>query len=276
MKNKSRTFGRRWPMPARYQPLPPKDTLVRPVNTGLKLHAFGKRVWPTVTIRALAHAKMRALTQVCPIEIGWMAEVEKTSDYEYALIDVHVAAQVCTIGTTRMTEDGMGDMMGELMMSGNRAALSRLKCWGHSHGSLGVFASGVDEDQTNDFIEQHDDYFIRIITNHRDECHLSVYDIAEGIGYEHAAFTVEQASDQMNTEMFAWAQTEYETKVTKKQEEYTSFYGADDGLYVLPSEQVLETWLKSGYVSPEFVSFTQGKRAQVTITPLVYQGKTTP
>jgi len=149
------------------------NTFTRPPCESYRREMIDKTI-PKVTFTRKAFLKMKALIQQCDIEISWMVScVREAGSLNFRLLDVFVPMQTCSPTTTVMSADGVAAMDFEFLQSKSEG---QLKCWGHSHVNMAVFASGTDESQTQDFLSYQSEFFIRIIGNKRGEmtCHVYV------------------------------------------------------------------------------------------------------
>ena len=77
---------------------------------------------------------------------------------------------------------------------------NNMKCWGHSHVNMGVFASGQDDTQMNVFKDAGHDFFIRVIANKKGEMEFTFYNYATGIIYKDTPWAIlrsQQNADQI-------------------------------------------------------------------------------
>lgn len=199
-------------------PRQPRGAFARPAGDKLTvvIRDESRGTWPNVLISSVAHGKMRALIEACPIEVSWLATVRRVGRQDVLLEDIFVPPQSCSMGSTLVTEDGEAALLAELLAEGNHDAINALACWGHSHVHGGVFASGTDELQTEDFLrrarESRKSHFVRLVANKYDDLFASVYQIAEGIEIHHAPIRAEKP---LTGRYRAWAKREVELKVKK-------------------------------------------------------------
>lgn len=244
--------GRQWNWQgAQARPVPskPVDIFDRPANAGFKIGRISGR-WPTVHISAIAHQKMWALVQHCPIEIGWLCTVIQQDNGDFLVEDVYVPEQECTMSTTDISADGIGELLGALLADGRVDEVGKLKCWGHSHVNMAVFASGVDEDQTADYLAQHEDFFIRIIANKQGDLYCTAYLIDEDIRLEHVPMQVEPVK---GCDFEDWAKTEIAEKVRQRAMTYQYYtgYGLQYDMERFTKEE-LDALLQAGFIDDEF------------------------
>lgn len=203
-----------------------RNSFSRPRNESFSV-SEPNAVYPKVIFKRPAFLKMKALITECDIEVSWMGSCEHTSQGDYEIQDVYVPNQRCSSVTTDMTEDGVALLMEELIETGKFKDIAKLKCWGHSHVNMGVFASGTDEQQTTDFTDRQDEFFIRLIGNKKGDMSCHVYIMkSEGVVeriLHHPEIVIEEASHVSETvygpiqeeDMSEWAKSEIEAKVQR-------------------------------------------------------------
>lgn len=186
---------------------PVRTKFDRPFNETFTVS--GMKGLPSVYITAVAHGKMYALVQECPIEISWLSSVTRDEDGDFVIHDVYVPLQTCSGTTTNISQEGESEMLMELVDAGRPQEINRLKCWGHSHVNMGVNPSGVDENQTQDFLDRFDDHFIRVIGNKRGELMCHVYMVKEGMILNNPPIIV----NEDGVDYTDWAKAEIDAKV---------------------------------------------------------------
>lgn len=168
--------------------------------------------WPSVVVTPQAHGKMWALVRACPIEIGWLSPCTRRADGAIIVSDVFVPSQVCTASTTEITPDGEQEMLSAFIAEGKLHTINSLRCWGHSHVSMSVFASGTDEQQTRVYLDRFDDFFVRLIANKRGDLFCSLYLIEEGFAIHDPVLELYKNDWKAYA---AWAEREVKTKVSE-------------------------------------------------------------
>lgn len=193
----------------------PRGSFARPDRQVLTIEVEDEslRAWPTVHITAEAHGKMRALIEACPIEVSWLATCVRDGE-DVDIDDIFVPGQDCTSGSTVVT--GEGDLLTTLMAERLYDSIKRLNCWGHSHVTGAVFASGLDEFHTQGFItrakDMRKDFFVRLIANKWDDLFASLYLFDQGLAFHDVPLRV----DPPETDKWrAWARREVRSKVRK-------------------------------------------------------------
>lgn len=169
--------------------------------------------WPSLVVSKKAHGKMWSLIMLCrESEISWMGACVRLSDGSILLEDIFVPKQECTAVTTTITREGDQQLLQELLNKGDMDAINRIRCWGHSHVDMPVFASYVDEEQTRSFLKRYDDFFVRCILNRKGELYCSIYLLDTGVVIHHPVVKEEIPDTEGWLE---WAQKEIAEKVTR-------------------------------------------------------------
>lgn len=171
-------------------------------------------VEPTVYITGDAYVKMRHLVDKTSTEIGWFGTVTKMPNLPetYIIDDILVYPQTVSGATCEQDEDRMF----EFEMSLTTDQVNRKRFQGHSHVSMGVTPSGVDENFYKDLLTQVNDYFIILVTNKRNEYHIRFYDKANNLLYTEVP--IHLILDD-GTEINSWYE-EAEKKLSKPEYHY--------------------------------------------------------
>lgn len=152
---------------------------------------------PIVEINNKALQKMREYTSQSIDEIGWLGTARKIEDKHYIIDDVFLFKQEVHSTTTEITTEGLMEFCQELMLTENGMDIwNNMKVWGHSHVNMSTSPSGQDNDQIKIFSDNAQDFFIRIITNKREELRLDLYDYETGVAYEEMNFIVNYGEDE--------------------------------------------------------------------------------
>lgn len=217
----------------------------RPEGEGITIGLLGNRQWPRVAVTADAHGKMMALVKACPIEIGWLSSCTREGS-NFVIDDVFVPLQICSPASTTITKDGEAALLTALVTQGRADIINRLHCWGHSHVDMRVFASGIDEKQTEEFLAKRTDHFVRLIANKKGDLFCSVYLLQDKLAVHHAILDLEPpATDKWS----AWAKEELDVKVTAEALGFGhEIVGELELEYLDP--RMLDYWLESGGIDP--------------------------
>ncbi len=169
-----------------------------------------------------AMEKLRALTKECDIEIGALGIVSRLDQGDkqvYKVYDLFVPEQECSPTVTRMTTDGLVNLLRELEEAwtpilGEEGGWDRavaikdhLTYWWHSHVNMGTTPSGQDE---REFETQSTNrsFFFMSIGNKRGDLHVNVKMAVEGLPANFAQWEIRD---------IAWRK-EWETMICVKDE----------------------------------------------------------
>lgn len=207
---------RRGIKPKPFTPPKPVTKFGRPRGESFTVSFTGDSNFPEVYVSAEAHGKMLALVKECSIEISWMCSVTRRENGDFDINDVYVPLQSCGPADTEISEDGDEALMMELFAAGKGSEVDKLRCWGHSHVNMAVFASNTDEIQTQSFIDNltnaGSDHFVRFIGNKRGELLCHVYLLDKGVILNNPDMTVRVNS----VDYSEWAKAEIAEKVTQQ------------------------------------------------------------
>lgn len=124
-----------------------------------------------------AYDKMRLYVELCPDEIGWLGYVDKLKDGQgYLITDVFLVDQEVHGATTELSPDAIVEYYNDLDETGREEFLNKCKIWGHSHVNMAPNPSGQDDTQGLELSKDVDDFYIRLITNKKNEYHITFYD----------------------------------------------------------------------------------------------------
>ena len=149
---------------------------------------------PKIYIDTMALIKMNSYVQQCSEEISWLGIVTKSEDH-YFIEDVMLFEQEVSAVTADICEKALSDFGTKLLQNGQFDLFNKIRCWGHSHVNMDVFASGTDEATFKQFYE-NSDYFIRIITNKKGKMSVDLVDNVSNVRYLNLDW-IEFYSDQI-------------------------------------------------------------------------------
>lgn len=198
----------------------PKD---EPRRIGLLSGSF-----PRVVLTAETSGRMEALVSCCNIEISWLSTVIQDGN-DYVVDNIIVPPQLCSIGGTTFQESSLMAMfVGEdgKIPRDVLPLIADLRAWGHSHHNMGVFASKTDEDQSTDFLNQVQKYFVRIICNKFGQINTTLYLLERDLILYHPKLIClkppkQKAEDISAGELYPWddwAMREIDQKVQRSSE----------------------------------------------------------
>lgn len=159
---------------------------------------------PKVYIYDEALNKMNEYIEQCKLEIGWLG-CAKRVDNNFLITDVFLFKQEVHSTTTEITTEGLSEFAMELMESNEDEGLeiwNNLRVWGHSHVDMGTSPSGQDEKQIDVFMENDNDFFIRLIGNKQGHLRIDVYDFKVGVQYSELDYNVlyeKEKNEKINT-----------------------------------------------------------------------------
>jgi hypothetical protein len=132
-----------------------------------------------------------ALADLHQSEVGCFAFVDDMPDYTFFVRDAfYPKHELMTAGTCEISSEGEALMVNWLLDRGRTDDLTKRRCWCHSHHSMGVFASGQDEDQAIDLAIRAKDNYIRCIFNKAHEMSVSFYDYDKQLRFDNVKWTV--------------------------------------------------------------------------------------
>jgi len=119
----------------------------------------------TVRVKILdrEYRKLDAWARLATGEISALGMVELESDGPL-ITSLFMPRQVCTGASSDMNQEDVGAYLCELMARGEEG---KLRAWVHSHGDLGVFWSGTDQNTIKDL--GSDPYLVSVVVNRKGE-----------------------------------------------------------------------------------------------------------
>ena len=147
-------------------------------NMTYKYEDAGVTVW----IAPEAYRKILALVTEFADEVGWHGTVSRTDENDYIIEDILVYPQEVTGSTVNTDQQAYTEWLYEL----DDDTFNKLRMQGHSHVSMGVSPSGVDDKHRQQILDQlePDMFYIFMVWNKSLSVHTLVYDMARNILYE--------------------------------------------------------------------------------------------
>lgn len=146
---------------------------------------------PKLYIDNVALDKMKEYIRQSSLEIGWLGTAERVGNKKYMITDVFLFKQEVHSTTTEITPEGLSEFAMELMQQDNGMEIwNNMRVWGHSHVNMSTSPSGQDDKQMETFLENENEFFIRIIGNKKNEFKIDIYDYNIGVMYENMKFDV--------------------------------------------------------------------------------------
>ena len=168
-----------------------------------------KRVVPVDIAKTTLYIYERAFTKMAMYvmdnrtEIGWHGLARKLENNEgYAITDTLLYPQVITATTVNTDQKKYQDWLN----AQPDEIFNQIKMQGHSHVSMSVSPSTVDETLYNTILQtlQENDFYIFMIVNKSLEMHVLIYDLAKNLVYETADIDIKicdpNTKEELNTE----------------------------------------------------------------------------
>lgn len=163
----------------------------------MKVKSLGTKM-PEIRIHIMAYNKIMEATNTCNNEIALLGCVKKENN-SYIVYDAIIIEQEVHATTAEITEEGLSKLALELMEKENGTQMwNDIKMWYHSHVNMSTLPSTQDDKQMDLFIQSHDDFFIRMIGNKKEELKIDLYSMENGIVYEDLPFKMEYEEDVYN------------------------------------------------------------------------------
>lgn len=163
----------------------------------MKLRSIGNKI-PEIRIDITAYNKIMEATNICNNEIALLGCVKKENN-SYLIYDAIIIEQEVHSTTAEITEEGLSKLALELVEKENGVQMwNDIKMWYHSHVNMSTSPSIQDEEQMKLFIQNNDDFFIRMIGNKKEELKIDLYNIENGIVYEDLHFKMEYEENTYN------------------------------------------------------------------------------
>lgn len=159
---------------------------------------------PKVYIYDEALNKMNEYIDQSKLEIGWLGCAKRVEN-NFLITDVFLFKQEVHATTTEITTEGLSEFAMELMQNDEDNGLeiwNNLRVWGHSHVDMSTSPSMQDEKQIDVFMENDNDFFIRLIGNKKGELRVDVYDFKVGVCYSELDYCViyeKEKNEKINT-----------------------------------------------------------------------------
>ena len=140
---------------------------------------------PSVIINPDALTKMYIYTDECDDEIAWLGTAYRDTENNIIYInDVFLFDQEIASTTVDVSSEDLSTFGEKLLQQKDGIEIwNNLKVWGHSHVNMGTSPSKTDEEQMETFSEGGHDWFIRIITNKKDDLRVDLFYYDQGIIY---------------------------------------------------------------------------------------------
>lgn len=153
---------------------------------------------PNLIIDKLAFDKMLEYIHQSKLEIGWLGCAERNEKGFY-ISDVFLFKQEVHSTTTEITTEGLSEFSMELLSQEDGIERwNNMRVWGHSHVDMSTSPSSQDEKQMDLFLENPNEFFIRIIGNKKEHFKIDIWDFETGIIYEDMDYEVDYDEETLN------------------------------------------------------------------------------
>ncbi len=137
--------------------------------------AFSKEF--EITLSRLAYNKIKTWCNLLDVEITAMGIVQVRNNTEFYVHDFYLFRQVVDKTECKAKDDlAMCELMDKIAKDENLKELgytpSNIKCWWHSHNSMGVSPSSTDEQTSRNYATN--DFLVTLISNHDDKFYSRV------------------------------------------------------------------------------------------------------
>jgi hypothetical protein len=183
-------------------------------------------VWLTLE----AYRKIVALVTNFSSEVGWHGAVSRSGENEFVIEDIFVYPQEVT-GSTVNTDQ---ILYSEWLYSLDDENFNKIRMQGHSHCSMGVSPSGVDDTHRQHILNQLEPemFYIFQIWNKSLSVHTLIYDMQKNILYEDDDVDVALVNDEDMNEFLEDASEKVNKPCTKKNKAASKKHDAEPiGLY---------------------------------------------
>lgn len=144
---------------------------------------------PKIYMTEVAKQKMETYIVECNEEVGWLATVSNEG-LDYVIEDTFLFKQQVHATTCEITTEGLTDFANEILLLPDGMEIwNNIRCWGHSHVNMGVFASAQDDKQMEIFEDTGHDFFIRLIGNKKGAWNVTLYDYKNRVIWEEMSIT---------------------------------------------------------------------------------------
>lgn len=115
-----------------------------------------------------AYDDMMHITRATDKEVAWFAEVDHYEDEDTFLVrDVFLPHQQTSSATTEIEPEHLEQLIVEFLETRGDEAYAKMRCWGHSHHTMGITPSSQDDQMIDMLAKDAGQPFIAIRTNHR-------------------------------------------------------------------------------------------------------------
>ena len=129
-------------------------------------------IFPSQTLAIIHH-----IVQSVPQEVGWLGYVEEDGN-DLTVTDIYIPGQHVHGATCELDEgDSLTNVCLQVESEGKDP--SKIRYWGHSHGSGGVFPSQQDKEMSMSLMKDLGCYLVRSICNKAGDMSVSFFDMTK-------------------------------------------------------------------------------------------------
>lgn len=139
---------------------------------------------PTVYIERQAYEDMHTISKATKDEVAWFCHVTEHPQFVFVLDDVFLPHQQSNGGTVEIEPEMLAQMFEEYLTAERSIDdYNKLRCWGHSHHTMGVSPSSQDATTIDNLCHAIKATFLAIRMNHKGNVEVDVA-MTNGITYE--------------------------------------------------------------------------------------------
>jgi len=156
-----------------------------------------KKIPPTIIFSKRALKWIECLVDAHNEEIGFFGVVDDLPDYSYFVRDIfYPKHQLVTSATCEISPEGETKIMEWLIDHNRENDINKMILWGHSHHTMGVFASGQDDTQALQRMHSNKANVIRVIVNKEGLMSVSFLDYEQQIRFDNVVWKIENQNDE--------------------------------------------------------------------------------
>jgi len=176
-----------------------------------------KKSPPTVVFSKKALAWIECIVEAHDLEVGFYGTVEPKEDYAFYVKDIFYPKHQAMNGATcEISAEGEAEIM-EWLFNHNRGDdIQNMILWGHSHHKMGVFASGQDQTQALEKLNNNKANVVRLIVNKDGLMSISFFDYNAQIQFDHVKWYIEESNFDNDIKKLEKIQEEINSKEALK------------------------------------------------------------
>ena len=201
-------------------------------------HSFEKKIefiggdLPTVYMTREVYSRIWHYVDIADEEVGWYGTVKVTQYGNYLIDNVFMGEQEVSATQTEISTEGLAKIGQEILdtRSDGIELVNRLFFWGHSHVRMGVFASGQDDKQMDEFRENECPWFVRGIFNKLGRIRFDIFLYQAGVKLTDVPWAIYEHVDES---IRADIEKEMKAKVKRKVYKPYKYKGPKSGVVTL-------------------------------------------